>query len=73
MSDPKPTGIKSLLESLGFQTTMENGHSIGCACAVCQELREARLAALKVRSQNGEKPETFIEILALEIKKRRSH
>jgi len=73
MSEAKPTGIKSLLESLGFQTTLENGHDIGCSCEACQELRTARLAALKVRSQNGEKPETLIEMIALEVRKRKGH
>jgi hypothetical protein len=71
--EKKPAGIKSLLESLGLQTTLENGHEIGCACAACQELRDARFAELKKQSQRGEKAETLIEMLALEARKRKGH
>lgn len=69
---PIPAGpLEVALQKIGIVNP--TGHALGCPCESCVKSRAESLDKMRVRAQNGEKPETLGELLAHALRKRKEH
>lgn len=66
-------GLLDLMGKLGLPTKLENGHDLGCGCAVCRAIMARKTEESRARYEAHEAPQSILEIIANERRKRGAH